>query len=82
MAAHSKQVQAQLTLNDLSKKVFISKLPPNTAEEFVEKLLSSCGQIKSWTRYKLANGEPKDGGIVEYDKVEGVFTCLKFIHNL
>lgn len=30
----------------------------------------------------MANGDPKDGGIVDFEGIEGVFTCLKFLHNL
>jgi hypothetical protein len=51
----------------------------------VKKLLGVCElsqELKDWKRFKTANGDFKDGGIAEFHSIEGVFTCLKFIHNL
>lgn len=81
----AQQVTAQLQIQDLSKKVCISKLPVGAQEEFVKKLLGFCElsqDLKDWKRFKTANGDFKDGGIAEFHTIQGVFTCLKFIHNL
>ena len=78
-------VTQKLAFQELSFKVCISRLPPGASDEFVLKLLASCElatEIKEWKRYKTASGEPKDGGIADFHSIEGVFTCLKFIHNM
>ena len=49
------------------------------------KLLGSCelaSDVKEWKRFKTASGDPKDGGIADFRTIEGVFTCLKFIHDM
>ena len=51
----------------------------------MKKLLGCCEltqDLKDWKRFKSANGDFKDGGIAEFHTIEGVFTCLKFIHNM
>ena len=38
--------------------------------------------MRSWKRFADANGQPKDGGIADFETIEGVFTCGKFLHNM
>jgi hypothetical protein len=45
-------------------------------------MLSCCGVLKSWKRYLDANGNSKDGGIAEFEAIEGVFSCNKFLNNM
>jgi hypothetical protein len=78
-------VTQQYEIQELSKKVCISKLYSGAKEDFVKKLLGYCevsGEVKDWKRFKTASGDFKDGGIAEFHTIDGVFTCLKFIHNL
>lgn len=55
------------------------------SDEFILKLLGSCelaSDVKEWKRFKTASGDPRDGGIADFRTIEGVFTCLKFIHEM
>lgn len=45
-------------------------------------MLQNCGELRSWKRFLDASGQPKDGGIADFETVEGVFTCGKFLHNM
>ena len=71
-----------MALQDLQLKVCVSKLPPFTPDELVLKMLQTCGHVKDWYRFKNADGQPKDGGVVEFGNVESVFACVKFLNNL
>lgn len=60
----------------------ISRLPLDSTDEVVRKMLSCCGVLKSWKRFQDANGNAKDGGIAEFEAIEGVFSCNKFLNNM
>ena len=57
-------------------------MPLDSSDEVVRKMLSCCGVLKSWKRYLDANGNSKDGGIAEFEAIEGVFSCNKFLNNM
>lgn len=71
-----------MALQELSLKVCISRLPPGTSDDFIKQLLNACGPIKDWKRFMTASGEPKDGGIADFQEIAGVFTCVKFLDGV
>ena len=65
-----------------NRKVYVGKIPKGISDEFMERLLKSCGSMLSWKRTSDANGEKKAFGFAEYEHIESVFACLKIINNL
>ena len=64
-----------------STKVWVSKIPDNVSDTFIQKLLESCGTVTSWKRLKDSNGKPKSFGLCEYETVEGMLKSLRLLNN-
>lgn len=71
----------KLSFNDEPRKLYIGRLPKGTTDEYFERLLKSCGELKAWKRSKDASGEPKAFGYAEFDSLEAVFAVLKLLNN-
>ena len=48
----------------------------------MNKLISTCAQIKEWKRFRTASGQLRDGGIVEFTNLQGLYCCQRFLHEL
>ena len=62
--------------------MYVGKIPKGISDDFMERLLRSCGSLKTWKRPTDASGEPKAFGFAEYDSIEPIFACLKILNNL
>lgn len=51
------------------------------SDEYIERLLRICGDLKAWKRSRDASGESKAFGFAEFADLEAVFAVLKFLNN-
>jgi RNA recognition motif-containing protein len=72
---------AKLSFTDEPRKLYIGRLPKGVSDDFMEKLLNCCGELKSWKRSRDASNEPKPFGYAEYDNLEAVFAVMKLLNN-
>lgn len=70
----------QLSIQDINK-VFISKIPKGVSDEFMERIIKSCGQLNSWKRITDSQGELKTFGYAEMKTWEGVFGVFKILSS-
>jgi hypothetical protein len=68
-------------LTDEPKKLYVGRLPKGATDDYIERLLRVCGDLKSWKRSRDASGDPKAFGFAEFDSLEAVFTVLKLLNN-
>ena len=68
-------------LSDEPKKLYVGRLPKGATDDYIERLLRVCGDLKSWKRSRDASGEPRAFGFAEFDSLEAVFTVLKLVNN-
>ena len=68
-------------LSDEPKKLYVGRLPKSASDDYIERLLRVCGDLKSWKRSRDASGEPRAFGFAEFDSLEAVFTVLKLLNN-
>ena len=72
---------AKLSFTDEPRKLYIGRLPKGATDDYMERLLRACGELKSWKRSRDASGDPKAFGYAEFDNLEAVFIVLKFLNN-
>lgn len=72
---------AKLLNSDEPKKLYVGRLPKGASDDYIERLLRLCGDLKSWKRSKDASGDPRAFGFAEFDTLDSVFTALKLLNN-
>ena len=72
---------SRLSFTDEPRKLYIGRIPKGATDDYMEKLLRCCGDLKSWKRSRDASGDPKAFGFAEFDNLEAVFAVLKFLNN-
>lgn len=64
------------------RKVFVSKIPPGLSDQFMFKLLETCGAVSNWKRGTDQNGKVRGFGYCEYGSVEGMLKALRMLNHL
>jgi len=65
-----------------STKVYVGRIPINTSDDFMERLLKVCGPVLSWRRMTDGKGEPKGFGFCEFETVESMLACMRVMNNM
>ncbi|UZO13537.1 uncharacterized protein OCT59_005035 [Rhizophagus irregularis] len=72
MAAPGSEVEKLTTL-------FIGGISPGVTDDWMEKILKTCGTLKSWKRVKDQSGNPKGFGFAEYADADSVLRALRVL---
>ncbi|RIA79856.1 hypothetical protein C1645_793674 [Glomus cerebriforme] len=72
MAAPGSEVERLTTL-------FIGGISPGVTDDWMEKILKTCGTLKSWKRVKDQSGNPKGFGFAEYADADSVLRALRVL---
>ncbi|CAN1320958.1 RNA-binding motif protein 25 [Linum perenne] len=60
--------------------VYVGKISPSVANDFMLSLLQLCGPVKSWKRAQdPSDGTPKRFGFCEFENAEGVLRALRLL---
>lgn len=62
--------------------MFITALPNDFADLWLENLLNAAGPLLSLRRVRDASGAPKGFAFAEYEDLESVLRCLSCINGL
>ncbi|KAJ3308234.1 hypothetical protein HDU76_004058, partial [Blyttiomyces sp. JEL0837] len=65
--------------SDKLTTVFIGGIPDGVTDVWIERILRTCGGIKSWKRVTDAQGKPKGFGFCVYETAESVLRCLRIL---
>eukprot|EP01100_Stratorugosa_tubuloviscum_P003054 TRINITY_DN1722_c0_g1_i2.p1 TRINITY_DN1722_c0_g1~~TRINITY_DN1722_c0_g1_i2.p1 ORF type:complete len:655 (+),score=303.15 TRINITY_DN1722_c0_g1_i2:174-2138(+) len=63
-------------------KVFVSKISPSIEEDFMKKLLQTCGFVISWLRAPNPSGGLGSFGYCEYATPDDALRSLRILNNL
>ncbi|GES81121.1 hypothetical protein GLOIN_2v575193 [Rhizophagus clarus] len=72
MVAPGSEVEKLTTL-------FIGGISPGVTDDWMEKILKTCGTLKSWKRVKDQSGNPKGFGFAEYADADSVLRALRVL---
>ncbi|KAK9766002.1 hypothetical protein K7432_005233 [Basidiobolus ranarum] len=59
--------------------LFVGKIPPGVPDDWLEKILQTCGTVVKWNRVKDPSGNPKGFGFCEYADAEGILRALRIL---
>ncbi|KAG9297740.1 hypothetical protein G9A89_011255 [Geosiphon pyriformis] len=59
--------------------LFIGGISPGVTDEWMEKILKTCGGLKTWKRVKDQSGNPKGFGFAEYMDPDSVLRALRVL---
>ncbi|CAG8528735.1 4327_t:CDS:2 [Diversispora eburnea] len=59
--------------------LFIGGISPGVTDDWMEKILKTCGSLKSWKRVKDQSGNPKAFGFAEYSDADSVLRALRVL---
>ena len=71
-----------ITDSSENRKIFVGRIPPGLSDNFLYKLLETCGAISSWKRTVDGNGRFRNFGICEYGSTESVFKAIRLLNKL
>jgi len=70
-------------IEEKSTQVYVGKIAATIEDDFIRKLLESCGKVVKWSRYvDPVTEQPKPFGFVDYENAEGVLRALRLLNNL
>ncbi|KAI8811501.1 hypothetical protein BJ742DRAFT_143818 [Cladochytrium replicatum] len=67
------------TVDDKLTTVFVTSITEGTTDEWMEKILGTCGAVKSWKRMTDAQGKPKAFGFCVYEDAVAALRALKVL---
>ncbi|KAI8811919.1 hypothetical protein BJ742DRAFT_796049 [Cladochytrium replicatum] len=67
------------TVDDKLTTVFVTSITEGTTDEWMEKILGTCGTVKSWKRMTDAQGKPKAFGFCVYEDAVAALRALKVL---
>ncbi|CAG8456263.1 3481_t:CDS:10 [Cetraspora pellucida] len=59
--------------------LFIGGISPGVTDDWMERILKTCGSLKSWKRVKDQSGNPKGFGFAEYLDADSVLRALRVL---
>ncbi|CAJ0760720.1 3525_t:CDS:10, partial [Entrophospora sp. SA101] len=59
--------------------LFIGGISTGVTDDWMEKILKTCGTLKSWKRVKDQSGNPKGFGFAEYTDADSVLRALRVL---
>ncbi|CAG8498179.1 44435_t:CDS:10 [Gigaspora margarita] len=59
--------------------LFIGGISPGVTDDWMERILKTCGSLKSWKRVKDQSGSPKGFGFAEYLDADSVLRALRVL---
>ncbi|ORX96105.1 hypothetical protein K493DRAFT_282272 [Basidiobolus meristosporus CBS 931.73] len=65
--------------NDKLTTLFVGKIPQGIPDDWLEKILQTCGTVVKWNRLKDPSGNPKGFGFCEYADAEGILRALRVL---
>ncbi|PVU95326.1 hypothetical protein BB561_001902 [Smittium simulii] len=68
-----------IPINDNSTSIFVGSIPEGITDEWLQRLLQTCGEIKSWKRLRDPSGKPKGFGFCEFTSLEATWRVLKIL---
>jgi len=70
-------------IEEKNTQVYVGKIAATVEDDFVRKLLETCGKVVKWNRYvDPVTEQPKPFGFVDYENAEGVLRALRLLNNL
>ncbi|CEG67300.1 hypothetical protein RMATCC62417_03750 [Rhizopus microsporus] len=64
---------------DKLNTLFVGAIAPGISDEWIEKILQTCGTLKHWKRAKDASGNPKGFGFATYEDPDSSLCALRVI---
>ncbi|OLY84140.1 RNA-binding protein 25 [Smittium mucronatum] len=65
--------------NQISTSIFVGSIPEGITDKWIESLLQTCGEVKSWNRLADAEGTPKGFGFCEYKELDGTLRAFRIL---
>ncbi|OMJ25385.1 RNA-binding protein 25 [Smittium culicis] len=65
--------------NQISTSVFVGSIPEGITDKWIESLLQTCGELKSWKRLVGANGVPRGFGFCEFKDIESTLRIFRVL---
>lgn len=63
-------------------KIYVTGFPNSTSDEFIVKLLETCGVINNWKRIKDQNDNNTNKGICEFFNIEGMLRAIRLLEEV
>ena len=67
---------------EVSKVLFIGKLPDSLADALIQRVLRCCGTIESWKRSTSHDGKLQKFGFCTFEDEKAVILCMEYLNNL
>ncbi|KAI8881728.1 hypothetical protein K501DRAFT_252596 [Backusella circina FSU 941] len=65
--------------NDKMTTLFVGAIAAGISDEWIEKLLETCGKLTNWKRVKDQSGKPKGFGFATYEDPDSVLCALRVL---
>ncbi|KAJ1562430.1 hypothetical protein HK096_009945 [Nowakowskiella sp. JEL0078] len=67
------------TVDDKLTTIFVTQISEGVSDDWMQRILSTCGPLRSWKRMTDAQGKPKAFGFCVYEQSRSVLLSLKVL---